>query len=67
MNWKDIETAPKDGTRVLVFSGDWIAIAYWKSDAQIWCVWDCEDYFPSVHLVGDDAPTHWMPLPEPPK
>jgi hypothetical protein len=69
--WQPIETAPTDGTWVLVWGPSqrwssvmmaWFALnhrsgkAYWKDSTE----WD--DY----ELV-DDQPTHWMPLPEPPK
>ena len=62
--WRDIETAPKDGTHILTgkFS-DPVTIQsdYWSEFAKpdeggCWCDW------PS----GFQDPTHWMPLPEPP-
>lgn len=67
-DWQSIESAPKDGTWVLVCGGTWpvtmawyalnsrINRAYWKMDDE----WDDYD-------LADDQPTHWMPLPEPPK
>jgi hypothetical protein len=59
--WQPIETAPRDGTRVLIVRaqemgggslGMRVGIGKWKSGK-----WqgDCTQ-----------APTHWMPLPEPP-
>jgi len=70
--WQPIETAPRDGTRVLLWTdtkADPEDSEYLRSTggedfalAQIgqWEVdeWDCL-------LVG--KATHWMPLPEPPK
>jgi hypothetical protein len=71
MTWQPIETAPKDGTSVLVYGiweGElnaqddecdvWKAHFFWDQ----WCV-DGGEYY-SQHVVD---PTHWMPLPEPPK
>ena len=60
--WKPIATAPKDGTGFLGFvSSDWIeGFAYldgslcWLSDGD-------------GPTREKDYPTHWMPLPEPPK
>lgn len=65
-DWQPIESAPKDGTPFLgAFkdTGGWkILIFVWSrsysrfldsGDAEV-----IEDY---------DQPTHWMPLPEPPK
>ena len=64
MKWQPIETAPKDGTTVLVYegyykSGDLIHTAQYS--ARQWVVLD--------GMEGDfmlEDPTHWMPLPEPP-
>ena len=76
MNWQPIETAPKDGTSILLFQPD---------DANIWC--PCREkqmttytfvgWFDRNHCAGpnwvcseydafEKSPTHWMPLPEPP-
>ena len=66
--WQPIETAPRDGTWVLVCGNGWavttawyamnerVGKAYWKADTE----WD-DDY------LADRLPTHWMPLPEPPQ
>ena len=73
--WLPIESAPKDGSSVLVWSKrGGRAIAWWSNDAIIfegedrphWVAFNCDDYFYSVHLIGDREPTHWQPLPEPP-
>lgn len=74
MDWQPIETAPKDGTEILTCSFE----VTQKPDGSSLIWYDCE----VVHWVdyeerggwwnGDvirypDSPTHWMPLPEPPK
>lgn len=67
MDWQPIETAPRDGTEVLVgspvvgvtiakYDATW-AHPYWNFDTQELCPWPCE--VPKV--------TDWMPLPEPPQ
>jgi len=75
MQWQSIETAPRDGTRILVFCKDHIYIAYWNINAcvwndcdirQCWTVYDVDDFYYSIHLTNP-TPTYWMPLPEPPK
>ncbi len=59
MEWKPIETAPQDGTRILVYAPDidLVLIATFQviSGKGTWVGW-------RETLV----PTHWMPLPNPP-
>jgi len=71
--WQPIETAPKDGTDIIVMYIDiatqFVRIAFWLDyewDPSIngWWTYDCgEDEL----MAPIYAPTHWMPLPEPPK
>jgi len=67
--WQPIETAPKDGTRILLYQreGDGMddnrtvaegAWGEWLPGEYEWCM---------VQQDAWTAPTHWMPLPEPPK
>lgn len=59
--WQPIETAPKDGTNILVYSESiGRMIAWYKFNNYPFGDW--------VNLRFDIiSPTHWMPLPEPPK
>lgn len=70
--WRDIETAPKDGTFVLVIcDGAWCpSISRWNGGRshpdgtpfdEGW-----GDELGTFHIPGLNMPTHWMPLPEPP-
>lgn len=60
-NWQPIETAPKDGTEVLI----WVelhgfmrrAVSHYAGQYADWVI-------PGIAGLN---PTHWMPLPEPPK
>jgi hypothetical protein len=55
--WRPIETAPTDHVTVLIYDGSEVATAsYW---AGCWRDDHGVDFIPQ--------PTHWMPLPEPPK
>jgi len=63
-NWQPIETALIDGeyTKTLLLAqGDRVYVGFYNQDLQEWA----HDHY---HLGIDKvAPTHWMPLPEPPK
>lgn len=57
--WMPITSAPKDGTAILVVTiGRQIDIAVFDQPRL-----DFIDYFYKARC----KPTHWMPLPEPPK
>lgn len=64
MEWQPIETAPKDGTQILVFMPTYFQ---GKGGMQV-CVWmnwsDAPGWY--SHVSGRHEPTHWMRLPEPP-
>lgn len=71
MEWQPIETAPRDGTEILVTSeyGDVSVVRWLHNDWQGMC-----DGEPSIAAQGDTYTdyhhpfcSHWMPLPEPPK
>lgn len=54
-----METAPTDGTEILTYNGlsyDIASVGWWYGDTPVWYNGDCTI-----------QPTHWMPLPEPPK
>ena len=67
--WQPIETAPKDGTKVLLWqagnpSGEWPFMASWETSRShpnggIW----------AIYIEGQALrdPTHWMPIQEPPE
>ena len=59
--WQPIETAPRDGTPIIAI---WVNPnqlgAYSQEPLILRYVW-----FDGKHIYSE--PTHWMPLPEPPK
>ncbi len=82
-DWQPIDTAPQNGTRFLAFvPGDdldlpVIGVAFWDAgspsvrfeatkDPNLWR----REIIENGHFVmegGWYSPTHWMPLPEPPR
>ncbi len=69
-NWQDIDSAPRDGTAILVYCPDAdhpnIVLAHWREfvgspDPGDWHDW-WDDNAPSI----DTTVTHWQPLPAPP-
>jgi hypothetical protein len=76
--WKPIETAPKDGTEIFIWREGWhcAPVAKWEynvdADAYGWTI-DEEVYLGQCdegwlgYVDDDPMPTHWMPLPAPPK
>ena len=73
MEWQPIETAPKDGTPVLVYAEreGWrgtprIVCAARLEHHKDWCVYGCAPTILSEQVLDSCIPTHWMPLPEPP-
>jgi hypothetical protein len=52
--WQTMESAPRDGTDVLIWDGHRVQLASW--DAGWWVL---------VEYTIEGA-THWMPLPAPP-
>lgn len=61
--WQPITTAPKDGTPILGCAEGTITVVRWFSMGEYW----------NLEVTGAGAedgewnPTHWRPLPEPPK
>lgn len=73
MTWQPIETAPRDGTEVLVWCSRnnemYVCVYYKKADddkAPSPWLYAVSDYYQTdpYHVVSN--PTHWMPLPPPP-
>lgn len=64
--WQPIESAPKDGTMILIYSYGNMAVVFADPDNEFaWTMDDGHDY----HLCtrrNMQYPTHWMPLPEKP-
>ena len=63
--WQPIETAPRDGTQILLYQR-------WKDDTLLRSaidlgVWDSEKKAWNCHLYNIDDPSHWMPIPKEPE
>jgi hypothetical protein len=80
--WQDIETAPKNGTEILIYREDcgvilarWVAPCEFLHESEYISMspdsWEEADWFGADFVSGyrvsnDGLPTHWQPLPEPP-
>ena len=64
--WKDISTAPKDGTNIDVWCKEEgrITNAYWRNDR--WTHWSMNGFEMMDHVKLDYAPSHWMHIPDDP-
>lgn len=69
--WQPIDTAPKDGTRVLLGAPQHVAGAKWLDMQRVeygvvtqdLSYWQIEGFDWPIGV----QPTHWMPLPNPPE
>jgi hypothetical protein len=70
--WQDIASAPKDGTPILIFvpgSAQEVKEAWWALQYEGGPGYWSTPTGPAGrgYVILPEAPTHWMPLPEPPK
>jgi Lar family restriction alleviation protein len=68
--WQPIEKVPKDGTVVDLWAGGMrLTSCVWNSLQKCWLEgWiDDEGEHCPVAVLSDCHPTHWMPIPDPPK
>jgi len=68
--WRPIETAPKDGSTILLAERTWggnlvVTPGRWFEDEQGW--WEHGSHPTDYADQRIDHPTHWMPLPSPPE
>jgi hypothetical protein len=67
--WKTIESAPRDGTRILAwYQAKFLAqeiVAAWSDEQEAWVDWACEPIEAEVR-DGQCVLTKWQPLPQPP-
>lgn len=69
MSWLNINSAPRDGTSILLrFGQDGVSTGWWKdddSDPRPWKFLDRNGDDPIANSCrdGEYGPSHWMPLP----
>jgi hypothetical protein len=70
--WRPIESAPKDGTPILVaFKNKGVFQVFWSEEPfgpgiGAWCVTDCKYEDRPLRGYSEGAELGWMPLPTPP-
>ena len=67
IEWQPIETAPKNGTDILVMTGETMHVVRWINIHGDFDYWAVDDNKHGPFTLRGKAPTHWLPLPEPPK
>ena len=70
MTWQPIDTAPKDSTRILVVYRRCVFTDDTRNKRVVreaYCFGGPWRLVTGYELEGGEQPTHWMPLPEPPK
>jgi len=70
LDWQPIETAPRDGTAILIYDGIDYYVSWYAFDSvfetnKSWIFGKATGPYNAYAEI--DTPTHWMPLPEPPK
>ena len=58
--WRPIETAPKNGAKILLWGTLGMALGSWQNRDSTW-------FLSSNIMMRDVDLTHWMPLPPKPK
>jgi hypothetical protein len=65
--WRPIESAPKDGTWVILATPVCVQSGYWGPSyfdySPMWLTYAHRSDYAPVH----GEPTHWQPLPDPPE
>lgn len=69
--WQPIKTAPKDGTRIVLYAAQWtddgVTLGEWSERIGCWSAdAGCMEDGPAMTSDVLDGPTHWMPVPAPP-
>lgn len=71
MNWQPIDTAPKDGTMILVWTGKKVFSAFYKEFTGFFTGpqkgWFTEYNREFGEPTAEVFPSHWMTLPKPPQ
>lgn len=72
MKWESIETAPRDGTSVILSDGFTVGEGFWSDGSECYghrgvagFFWECDRG--NLHVADNAYATYWMPFPEPPK
>ncbi len=65
MNWEPIETAPKDGTHILLYIEGIVIEGFYNNGG--WQGGSLSEHGCGCCGSPNDDPTHWMPLPDKPE
>jgi hypothetical protein len=60
--WQPIETAPRDGSSMLLCANRWITVGCWHRAQSCWA----SNGPAYTRYPAHEQPTHWMPAPDVP-
>lgn len=64
--WQPISSAPKDGSTIILRSGDVVDTGHWTDNFHTSRPWQGWTWHTLVTKATAKQPSHWMPLPVPP-
>ena len=64
--WQLMDTAPKDGTEIIVYLPDFgsVCAAWFSEETGLWPSAGSDAYDSEWQPVNVGLPSHWMPLPD---
>lgn len=64
-DWQSIETAPKDGSTILLWNEVNVTVGGWITDMDHGAEWEGQLHMADWWMLdsSDGGPTHWMPFP----
>jgi hypothetical protein len=66
MTWRTIDSAPRDGTDVILGGKGWTTVGWWCETGGHEGWYETNTHWSDYYDGWINVPTHWQPLPDPP-